>query len=514
MKSLIKWMSGVMVAVMLLALPATKAQAQDDYVSYQTFYDELSPYGQWVNDPQYGNVWVPDAGNDFRPYYSNGYWAMTDYGNTWVSNYAWGWAPFHYGRWTHNPFYGWVWIPGNTWGPAWVSWRWGGGNCGWAPMGPGVSLNMSFGNYNYPNDWWVFVGPQYMYQRNFHNHWRGPRYNSTYINNTTIINNTYNNTYVYGPRANDIERVTHQRVNTHRIGRGERGRTVVNNNTVNIYRPSVRGNANEAQPRDVVRAPREVGKPQGGVRNTRSEFKNMVARGEVKPVTTGGRNDGRIENRDNRSNQLQTNGGRQQPVREQRFDSREENNRSRLQQQSQQHQTLQPQQAQPVREQRLNDGGNRDGQVRQLQNGGRGNMDQRVQRIDRPQPQRQEPQRIERQQPQRMEQRQQMQQSPRMERPQPQRQQPQRMERPQPQRPQPQRMERPEPQRQQPQRTERPQIQQQQRVERPQPQQRQQMQPQRMEQRSAPQAAPRPQPQRQSSAPANSRPGGERGDRR
>src|SRR5687768_2542773 len=88
--------------------------------SYQEFYDDLSPYGQWINDPQYGYVWVPDAGDDFRPYFSNGYWANTDYGNTWVSNYRWGWAPFHYGRWTYSNFYGWTWIPGNVWGPAWV----------------------------------------------------------------------------------------------------------------------------------------------------------------------------------------------------------------------------------------------------------------------------------------------------------------------------------------------------------------------------------------------------------
>ncbi len=479
MKSLIKWMSGVMVAVMLLTLPATKAQAQDDYVSYQTFYDELSPYGQWVNDPQYGNVWVPDAGNDFRPYYTNGQWAMTDYGNTWVSNYPWGWAPFHYGRWTYNPFYGWVWIPGNTWGPAWVSWRWGGGNCGWAPMAPGVSISMSFGNYNYPNDWWVFVGPQYLYQPNFHNHWRGPRYNSTYINQTTIINNTYNNTYVYGPRAHEVERVTNQRVNTHRIGRGERGRTVVSNNTVNIYRPSVRGNANEGQPREVVRAPREIGKPQGGVRNTRSEFKTMVARGEVKPVTTGGRSD--VRNND---------GGRQQPAREQRFDNRDD----------------------------------RTNQVRPTQ---QNRQQMQPQRIERQQPQRQQPQRMEQPQRQLQPSRQPMQpqrQEPqRMERPQPQRQEPQRMERPQPQRQEPQRMERQQPQRferpqmqqpqrmerQQPQRVERPQMQQPQRMERQQPQRIERPQ---MQQPQRQQAAPRPQPQRQSSAPANSRQsGGERG---
>jgi hypothetical protein len=73
-------------------------------VSFQMFYDQLSPYGQWVNDPNYGYVWIPDVGPNFQPYATNGYWTMTDYGNTWVSDYEWGWAPFHYGRWLYDNY--------------------------------------------------------------------------------------------------------------------------------------------------------------------------------------------------------------------------------------------------------------------------------------------------------------------------------------------------------------------------------------------------------------------------
>src|ERR1700749_3701227 len=64
----------------------------------QVFYDELSPYGQWIDYPDYGYVWQPNVDADFRPYETNGYWAYSDYGWTWVSNYSWGWATFHYGR--------------------------------------------------------------------------------------------------------------------------------------------------------------------------------------------------------------------------------------------------------------------------------------------------------------------------------------------------------------------------------------------------------------------------------
>src|SRR5690606_15504848 len=128
--------------------------------------------GQWFQDPQYGNVWAPNVGNDFRPYYTNGNWMMTQYGNMWQSNYDWGWAPFHYGRWTFNPQFGWIWIPGMEWGPSWVVWRQGGGNYGWAPMGPGISVNMSFCNQFYaPNDWWTFIPMNHIYNRNFHRYY-------------------------------------------------------------------------------------------------------------------------------------------------------------------------------------------------------------------------------------------------------------------------------------------------------------------------------------------------------
>ncbi|MGO3307243.1 MAG: DUF6600 domain-containing protein, partial [Sphingobacterium sp.] len=109
-------------------------------VSLDLFYNELSPYGYWETDANYGDMWYPNVDDNFQPYGSNGYWAMTEYGNTWVSNYDWGWAPFHYGRWVRTPHHGWGWIPGYEWGPAWVDWRSGGGYYGWAPSQPNVTV--------------------------------------------------------------------------------------------------------------------------------------------------------------------------------------------------------------------------------------------------------------------------------------------------------------------------------------------------------------------------------------
>ncbi|HMU38143.1 MAG TPA: hypothetical protein PKE31_03950 [Pseudomonadota bacterium] len=110
-----------------------------DPSAFDDFRDALSPYGQWVQTPQYGQVWVPSSdavGQDFTPYYTGGRWNYTDYGWTWVSEYNWGWAPFHYGRWLVLPGFGWSWVPGRIWGPAWVHWRTGGGYVGWTPLPP------------------------------------------------------------------------------------------------------------------------------------------------------------------------------------------------------------------------------------------------------------------------------------------------------------------------------------------------------------------------------------------
>lgn len=282
------------IALMTALAPVTKSAAQtynDDYVdyndgysaSYQDFYDGLSPYGQWIQDPQYGYVWLPNVGPDFRPYYSGGHWVMTQYGNTWVSDYPWGWAPFHYGRWTYDSYYGWLWIPGTQWGPAWVNWRSSNDYYGWAPLGPGISISLSFG-WACPTDWWVFIPNRYIYNPRFQGYYRGPRYNQTIINNTTIIHNTYINnsshtTYITGPRANEIQHVTNQRVNVYNINNGARpGATTIQNNTVNIYRPSIRkGNTAQVAPREIVKPQQAIGRPQAiSVNNGRPEGREAV----------------------------------------------------------------------------------------------------------------------------------------------------------------------------------------------------------------------------------------------
>jgi hypothetical protein len=209
-------------------------------ISFQVFYNELSPFGDWVMDPVHGYVWVPYVDHGFQPYATNGYWAMTNFGNTWVSNYSWGWAPFHYGRWFFSNFYGWAWVPGYEWGPAWVNWRTGGGFYGWAPLGPGIGINMAF---YAPASHWVFVPQRRFRHRQFHRYFV-PHYNVVNIyNRTTVINNTYvhnNQTYIAGPSRREVERVTRSRVPVYQVNDSSSpGRTVVQNNRLNVYRPEV-----------------------------------------------------------------------------------------------------------------------------------------------------------------------------------------------------------------------------------------------------------------------------------
>ncbi|PYF75683.1 DUF6600 domain-containing protein [Pedobacter nutrimenti] len=294
MKRMFKLPVLVLGLLFLLTGTAQKVAAQENDVSLQTFYDELSPYGTWIQDSQYGYVWRPDVDQaDFRPYYSNGRWVMTEYGNTWVSDYNWGWAPFHYGRWVLNQFNQWLWIPDTTWGPAWVSWRSGGGYYGWAPLSPGINININFGGgYHIPNSWWCFIPQSNIYYNRY------PRYRSynnvTIINNTTIINNVYRggrNTYYTGPGRDDIRRATNQDVRVYNVSRSSRpDRTGITNNTVNIYNPrSSRSNdGRTVAPRNAISqseytASRGERSSRGDVTDRGNNFGNRPDRGERNP---------------------------------------------------------------------------------------------------------------------------------------------------------------------------------------------------------------------------------------
>src|SRR5665647_3154449 len=226
-----------------------QASAQQANVGFQVFYDQLSPYGQWVDYPKYGYVWIPDAGPDFVPYSTEGHWIFTDYGWTWVSNYEWGWAPFHYGRWDYDNYYGWLWVPDNEWGPSWVNWRRADGYYGWSPMEPGISLSISFGRpYNSNYDHWMFVRDRDFERSDINHYYIGQTDRNRIIQNSTVINTTYidnsrHTTYVTGPARTDVQRVTGRTINPVAIRENSRPGQQMNNGQLQIYRPQVNKNS-------------------------------------------------------------------------------------------------------------------------------------------------------------------------------------------------------------------------------------------------------------------------------
>lgn len=107
--------------------------------TFDSFHDQLSPYGVWIQSPA-GWVWHPNCAPTWRPYLDGGHWVYTDAGWFWASDYPWGDIVFHYGRWSYDGAYGWIWTPAYDYAPAWVCWRHADdqGFVGWAPLPPGA----------------------------------------------------------------------------------------------------------------------------------------------------------------------------------------------------------------------------------------------------------------------------------------------------------------------------------------------------------------------------------------
>ena len=152
-------MTIVLAGAFALVVGAPEVRAQGNVSgSIGGFYDELSPYGEWV-ECTYGECWVPrgvDAG--WQPY-TNGEWIYTRYGWTWVSSDPWGGNPYHYGTWALFGRYGWVWVPGTVWAPAWVTWSYSDRYVGWAPIPP----RAAFGRAGYSGRPIVVHAAQYVF---------------------------------------------------------------------------------------------------------------------------------------------------------------------------------------------------------------------------------------------------------------------------------------------------------------------------------------------------------------
>jgi FecR protein len=214
--------------------------------------EDLAANGRWVNDPQYGNVWVPNqVSPDWAPY-RDGRWDYVDYyGWSWVSYDPWGWAPYHYGNW-YRGAYGWAWYPGQVrtrqyWRPALVGFfGFGGGGFGTA----GFGLSAVFG---YSNVGWVPLAPHEVYRPWYGRGYVGGR-NGGIVGNVNIAGSYRNARYadaVTGLRTGDFGRVAAGRNSFVRPGSGDLARAGMVNGAVPFTPParstfparSTRGNA-------------------------------------------------------------------------------------------------------------------------------------------------------------------------------------------------------------------------------------------------------------------------------
>jgi uncharacterized membrane protein YgcG len=184
--------------------PDPNAYKDTDPSALNAFRSELDPYGRWIDDPNYGRVWVPDssyAGADFAPYVSNGQWGLDADNNwIWMSDYPFGSVVFHYGRWVQVDAMGWAWVPGLSYAPAWVVWRVpinGYAYLGWAPAPPTYGwfgTGLSWFVYNRPLPF-VFCPSRYV----FYPHFGSQLVRDRLFANTLVHNSVWHSTApVYG----------------------------------------------------------------------------------------------------------------------------------------------------------------------------------------------------------------------------------------------------------------------------------------------------------------------------
>ena len=194
------------------------------------FYDDLSPYGTWVQLDGVGWCWQPRVvviNHGWRPYCDSGHWVYTDAGWFWQSDYSWGWAPFHYGRWQLSERCGWVWLPDRVWGPAWVTWRYEGDHCGWAPLPPHAEFDVHMGyrfngvhvaatfDFGLRPDHFTFIAVRDFHDHDFAHHRLPPAEVTRIYNHTTVINNyeIHNNIVVnQGIKVDRVAAATHTEI--------------------------------------------------------------------------------------------------------------------------------------------------------------------------------------------------------------------------------------------------------------------------------------------------------------
>lgn len=249
MKKLFKTVITVTILVTILTstgLSRFSAQSRiSSSITYQSFYDDLSPYGNWIEYPGYDHVWSPNLNEDFRPYLTNGNWEYTNDGWAWSSNYDWGWAPFHYGRWIYDPEYGWLWIPGYEWSPAWVMWGQVDDYFAWAPLGPHVNVGYAYNNWRPNSMYWNVVPRNHVYDRDVARFAEDRSRDNSFVKRIQTIDNfnktsIHNQYYSSGPDLKNVEQYTNLQITPVKIISTDKMMPAKKDgNNLQLYRPSI-----------------------------------------------------------------------------------------------------------------------------------------------------------------------------------------------------------------------------------------------------------------------------------
>jgi hypothetical protein len=259
------------------------ADTGQDGASFQTFYDSLSNQGTWIQSSDYGYVWQPQVSDPAWAPYTLGHWVYTDDGWTWASDESFGWATYHYGRWVNLDGTGWVWVPGYTWGPAWVSWRYGDGYAGWAPLPPdsfagidyfgdGFDADSGFhiggdcdGFYGIGAALYIFLPVNCLCYHDYHHWYRNRGDNFDLINRTTNVTNinvtrNHGNTSAFGdgrlrhvttggPQLAQVNAVSPTPIpHVNLVRSNQPGGGTLTQNSLALYAPRVRPTEGAIQP--------------------------------------------------------------------------------------------------------------------------------------------------------------------------------------------------------------------------------------------------------------------------
>lgn len=257
------WLRLLLACIALIAVGAPVAVAQSEAIDIEVFYRELEPFGRWIDHPRYGAVWVPDVEDDWRPY-SRGRWVDTEeHGWYWESDEPFAWAVYHYGRWFLDDDEGWVWVPGTEWGPAWVAWRHGDDDVGWAALPPEAEwrdgeIVIATGFYDSPrfSPAWCFVPIALFTAPRIWSHIHAPRRNAYYLGRTRYLpwrSGGQSRIYNAGIDRRRWESLTGRRIETRRIVAVDQpvrsGSRIGRSGDIGVYRPRI------------VAVPRDDGRP-------------------------------------------------------------------------------------------------------------------------------------------------------------------------------------------------------------------------------------------------------------